>query len=229
MKVFPTLLLASMCAFAADQQPADPVTCTVTHDRTGVATVKVHNGGTATLTAFSFISTLHRDPSGGPTYGYSMGYYDSLTDPQMAQPLPSGQDLVLPYRPGGNGFFARVSIAAGLFADGTNFGESATVQKILARRNFMLVSLNKSIGELTQALNDKLSRDQITAQFQIALGQELGAGLDQDLNLCIQTVRGLVISQLRASRNPDGTPIPVDSTVQGIIETLKSRRALLTK
>jgi len=226
MKVIPTLLLAVVWAAAADQHPPDLVTCSLTHDQTGAATIKVHNGGSAVLTGFSFIYTVHRDPA-GPAYGASMGYFDALTDPDRAQQLAPGQDLVLPFRIGGNGMYAKVTIAAGLFADGTSFGETATVQKILNRRNFMLVSLNKSINELTQALKAKSGRDQIMVEFQVALGREMGAGLDQDLNGCIQTVRGLVIGMLRASRNPDGTPIPIDSTVQSIVETLQSRRALL--
>jgi hypothetical protein len=228
MKVIATILLAAFCAAAADQQPADPVTCTLTHDPTGVTTVKVHNGGTSALTGFNFISTLHRE-IGGPTYNATIGYYDALTDPQFAQPIPPGQDMILPFRIGGNGFLGKVTVAAGLFADGTSFGEPATVQKVLNRRNFMLVSLNKSINELTQASKDKLTRDQIMNQFQIALGMEMGAGLDPDLNGCIQTVRGLVIGMLRASRNPDGTPIPVETTLQSIMDTLKSRRELLKK
>jgi len=228
MKALATILLAAVCAAAADQQPADPVTCTVTHDSTGAATIKVHNGGTSPLTGFNFIYTLHREIA-GPAYGASMGYYDALTDPQSAQPIAPGQDTILPFRIGGNGMYGKVTIAAGLFADGTSFGEPATLQKVLNRRNFMLVSLNKSINELLQASKDKLTRDQITNQFQMALGQELGAGLDQDLNGCIQTVRVLVMGMLRVSRNPDGTPIPVETTLQTIIDTLKARRELLKK
>jgi hypothetical protein len=226
MRAIAAILLAAVCAAAAEQQPADLVTCTVTHDPSGAATIKVHNGGNSPLTGFNFIYTLHRE-IGGPAYGASMGYYDALTDPQLAQPIPPGQDAVLPFRIGGNGMYGKVTVAAGFFADGTSFGEPATVQKVLNRRNFMFVSLNKSINELTQASKDKLTRDQITNQFQIALGQEMGAGLDQDLNGCIQTVRGLVLGMLRVSRNPNGSPIPVETTLQTILDTLKSRRELL--
>ena len=225
MKAIPSILLCVVCAAAADQ-PAEPVTCTLTHDPTGAATIKVHNSASSALTGFNYIYTLHRDPD-GPAYGASMGYYDSLTDPQIAQPLPPGQDVVLPFRIGGNGMYAKVAVAASIFADGSSYGEKATVQKILDRRNYMLVSLNKSIGELTQDSKAKLMRDQIIAQFQMALNQEMGAGLDQDLNYCVQTVRSLVLGTLRSARAPDGSAPPTETLVQSILETLKSRRELL--
>ena len=214
MKTISSMMLLVVCAAAADQ-PVEPVTCIVTHDRTGAATVKVHNRSSATLTAFNFIYTLHRDPD-GPAYGASIGYYDSLTDPQLAHPVPPGEDAVLPFRIGGNGMYAKVAVAASLFADGTSYGEKATVQKILDRRNYMLVSLNKSISELTQDTKAMLPPDRIAYQFQVSLGQELGAGLDQELSSCIQTVRGLVIAGLRSS-----------ASVDSILATLKSRRDLL--
>jgi hypothetical protein len=225
MKAIPSILLWVVCAASADQ-PAEPVTCTLTHDPTGTATVKVHNGASSALTGFNFIYTLHREPN-GPAYNASMGYYDSLTDPQIAQPLAPGQEFVLPFRIGGNGWYGKVAVAASVFADGSSYGEKATVQKILDRRNYMLVSLNKSIGELTQDSKTKLMREQIIAQFQTALNQEMGAGMDQDLTSCIQTVRGLVLGMLRSARAPDGTAPPTETIVQSILETLKSRRELL--
>lgn len=227
MKAIASILLSVVCAAAVDQ-PAEPVTCTLTHDPTGAATVKVHNGASSALTGFNFIYTLHRDPN-GPAYGASMGYYDSLTDPQLAQPVPPGQDIILPFRIGGNGMYAKVAVAASVFADGSSYGEKATVQKILDRRNYMLVSLNKSISELTQDSKAKLMREQIIAQFQMALNQEMGAGLDQDLNSCIQTVRGLVLGTLRSARAPDGTAQPTETVLQSVLEMLKSRRELLNK
>ena len=227
MRAIPSMLLFVICAAAADQ-PAEPVTAIVTHDPSGAATVKVHNGASSALTGFNYIYTLHRDPNGA-TYNATMGYYDSLTDPQIAQTVPPGGDIVLPYRIGGNGMYAKFTVAASLFADGTSFGEKATVQKILDRRNYMLVSLNKSIGELTEASKDNLTREQIIAQFQMALNQEMGAGMDQDLNYCIQTVRGLVLATLRSARAADGTPTPTATLVQLLLETLKARRELLKK
>jgi hypothetical protein len=227
MRAIPFLLLFVICAAAADQ-PAEPVTSIITHDPTGAATVKVHNGAKSALTGFNYIYTFHREPN-GPAYGASMGYYDSLTDPQIAHPVAPGEDVILPYRIGGNGMYAKVAVAASVFADGSSYGEKATVQKILDRRNYMLVSLNKSIGELTEASKDKLTREQIAAQFQMALSQEMSAGMDQELTSCIQTVRSLVLGTLRSARGPDGTAAPTEALLQSLIETLKARRELLNK
>ncbi len=229
MRAIPSVLFLTFCTVASTQ-PSEPVTSTTTYDRSAIATVTVHNGGSSALVAFNFIYTLHRDPEGkGATYGASTGYYDSLTDPGFARPIPPGQDMVLPFRFGGGGMYAKVTVAASLFADGSSYGEKGTIQKILDRRNYMLVSLNKSIGELTQAAKDGATREQVTVQFQMALNQEMSAGLDQDLNQCIQTVRGYVLAQLRNARAADGSIAPTDTILQSIIDNLKARRDLLKK
>ncbi|HXS93573.1 MAG TPA: hypothetical protein VN736_03145 [Candidatus Limnocylindrales bacterium] len=218
---------AALCGFA-QPAPQDLVSTTVTNDRTGQATVTVHNHGKSDLVAFLYIYTLHRDPNGGTNYA-STGYYDALTDPQYAKAIPAGQDFTLPFRVGGNGFYAKVAVGAGIFADGTTFGERVTLQHIFDRRNFMLVSLKKSIAELQQVGEDKLTREQIIVQFTKELNEEASLGLDPELTSCIQQVRGQILGVLRTTgRMPDGTPVPVQQTIDSLLLDLKHRRDILT-
>lgn len=209
----------------AQNRPDEPVVATVTNDRTGSASLTVRNNGKSDLTGFLYIYTLYRDPS-GPANFTATGYYDSATD-AFAKPIPAGQEVTLPYRIGGSGFFAKVAIGAGIFADGTSFGERVTVQHILDRRNFMLVTLKKSIAELQQASQDKLTRDQIIGNFVRELNEEAGLGLDPELTNCIQQVRGQVIAILRGSRQPDGSATPVQQTIDSLLAELKHRRDVL--
>lgn len=217
----------AICA-AAQNRPDEPVTANVTNDNTGAAQLTIHNRGKSDLTGFLYLYTLYRDPK-GPANFASTGYYDSATDPQFAKPIPAGGEFTLPYRLGGNGYFAKVAVGAGIFADGTTFGEKATVQHILDRRNFMLVSLKKSIAELQQASQDKLTRDQIAALFSQELNQEAGLGLDPEMTSCIQQVRGQVIATLRTSRLPDGNSIPVQQLIDNLVRDFSQRRDILLK
>jgi hypothetical protein len=206
---------------------AYPVTTAVTLDSNGVGQVRVKNNGSSPLTGFMFIYTLHRTLD-GPAYGASNGFYDSTTD-SYAEVVPPGKEVLLPFRIGGNGFTPKVSAGAGIFADGTSFGEKVTVQRIIDRRNYMLVSFNKSISDLTQDNKQGFTREQMIMQFQLALNQETAAGLNPDLVECIQNVRGMVIETLRSARQPDGSATPVQSLVDSLLETLKSRRDILKK
>ena len=61
------LALLATCGFAQNQS-GEPVTTTVTQDRTQSATVTVHNHAKSDLVAFLYIYTLQRDPNGGTNY-----------------------------------------------------------------------------------------------------------------------------------------------------------------
>jgi hypothetical protein len=233
MKAF--LLLAALAAGALpahgqDSSAAPPgqfASITVLHDLTGAATVRVRNSGKAPITGISFVYTFHRSPTDTNTYGASTGYYDSLTDPQTAQAIEPGAEITLPFRFGGNGMYAKVSLAAALFADGTAQGEKGMVQKVLQRRGYMQMTLTKSINELAQASKDGQSREQIAMQFQMAMNDEMGAGLDPELVSCIQNVRSNVIATLRGARQPDGSAVPTATLVQSLLESLRARRDAL--
>ena len=221
-------LAAFVLAAAAQIRPDEPVTVTVTNDNTGSALLTVRNLGKSDLTGFLYLYTLYRDPA-GPANFAATGYYDSLTDPQFARPIPAGQEVTLPYRIGGNGYFAKVAVGAGVFADGSTFGERVTVQHILDRRNFTLVSLKKSISELQQASADKLTREQIVNNFTRELNEEASLGLDPEMTNSIQMVRGQVIAMMRNSRMADGNPIPVQQTIDQLLQDFGKRRDLLVK
>jgi hypothetical protein len=219
------LLVCAFCA-AAQNRPDEPVTATVTNDTAGSAQLTVRNVGKSELTAFLYLYTLYRDPNGGANFA-DTGYYDSATDPEFARPIPPGGELTLPYRIGGNGFFAKVAVGAGIFADGATFGDKATVQHILDRRNFMLVSLRKSLAELQQASADKLPREQILANFSRELNREASLGLDPEMTNCIQQVRGQVIATLRTARTPDGDAIPVQRLIDSLVGDFTRRKDIL--
>lgn len=191
----------------------------------GGATITVHNNHTSPLVAFVFVYTLR---TADAIYSASTGYYDSAVEPLSQKPIPPGEDVKVPYYAGNRGMVPVINIEAALFADGLTFGHKNMVQNIFERRNFTLVTLNKSIAELKQAAKQGTTRDQLIAQMQQSMGMERTAASNNDLATSILTVRNQVFMDLMNARNPaTGALIPLDQFIPVEIENLTRRKEAL--
>jgi hypothetical protein len=229
MKLIPLfcVLSAATCVLGQTQAPVEASASA--NPAGGGATITVRNHYASPLLAFVFIYTL-RDAD-ATVYSASTGSYDSAIDPLQNHPVPPGEEVKLPYYAGNRGMVPVVNIEAALFADGTTFGHKNMVQTIFERRNYALVTLNKSIAELKQAGKQPLSREQLAGQMQSAMNQERMAAGNNDLAACILTIRNQVFLDLMNARDPaSGAPLPLDKFLPAEIETLTHRReALLAK
>jgi hypothetical protein len=160
-------------------------------------------------------------------YSASTGYYDATADPIQNHEVPPGGEVRLPYYAGNRGMMPVVNIEAALFADGSTFGNKNMVQTIFERRNYTLVTLNKSIAELKQAAKDNLTREQLIQQMQAEINQDRIAAGNNDLATCILTVRNQVFLDLMNARNSDGTMMALDKFLPMEIEALTKRRDAL--
>jgi hypothetical protein len=230
MRAFLTAAVAMAAAwlpvFAQPGPPANTVlTATAVADPAG-GSILVRNTAAAAVTAFVYIYTMHGP--GASVLFADTGYYDSAIDPQSQPPIKPGQEVRIPYRIPFAGARPVVGAEAGLFADGGSFGEPEVVRSILDRRNYTLVSLNKSIADLKEAAQNGLSRQETINLFMNSLMSEASGAGDSDLAICIRTVRGQVLAALSADRRrPDGTPIPVPESIQSQIDALAQRRDAL--
>lgn len=214
---------------AAHAQPGPPantvVAASAVADASG-GSILARNTAAVAVTAFVYIYTM-RSPDASVLYA-ATGYYDSAIDPQAQPPIQPGQEVRLPYRIPLPGATPMVGAEAGLFADGSSFGEPNVAKSILDRRSYTLVSLNKSIADLKEAARDGLSRQDAADLFRNSLMSEASNAGDSELANCIQLVRGQVIAALSAAwRRPDGTAIPVAELIQGQIDALNRRRETL--
>ena len=218
-----------LCAFAViawAQSPGPPIEASAVNNPTGSgSTITVRNHSASPIVAFSFVFTLRSPDS--TVYNASNGYYDSAVDPRQQRPIPPNGSVNVPYYGGQRGLTPVINIEAALFADGTTFGQRNMVQTLMERRNFALVTINKSIGELKQAARDNLTREQLIARMQQAMAEERGAIANNDMAMCILTVRNQVLVDLLNARNPDGTPMPIDKAIAAEIETLTKRKEAL--
>jgi hypothetical protein len=210
-------------------QPGPPaqtvVATTAVRDAAGGSILVRNNAGLA-VAAFIYIYTM-RKPDATVVYA-ATGYYDSAIDPQAQPPIKPGQEVHVPYRIPFDGAAPQVGAEAGLFADGSSFGEPHIVQAILDRRSYTLAALNKSIADLKQAAKDRLSRQDVITLFQTALSSEAFNSGDSELANCIQAVRSQVVASLvSAWRRADGTPIPMPELIQSQVDALTQRRDTL--
>lgn len=201
-----------------------PITATAVRDSSG-GTLVIRNPTQQTVIALAFIYTM-RSADASVLYAAN-GYYDSLIDPLTQQAIKPGQEVRIPYRIPYSDANPVVGVDAVLFADGTTFGERNVVQTLYDRRNYTLVSLNKSIADLKDALKNGTPRQQLISDFQRSMVIETSNAADQDLASCIQLVRSQVISALVSARRPDGAPIPTQELIQSEIDLLNARREAL--
>ena len=159
-RIVPITALAMVAAWLpAHAQPGPPantaIAASAVADASG-GSILARNTAAVAVTAFVYIYTM-RNADAGVLYA-ATGYYDSATDPQTQPPIKPGQEVRVPHRIPFSGATPMVGAEAGLFADGGSFGEPNVVRSIFERRNYTLVSLNKSIADLKEAAKDGLSR-----------------------------------------------------------------------
>ncbi len=215
--------LAAGLAYAQTQPPIEA--SAALNPVGGGATITVRNNHSAPLVAFVFIYTLRTTDA---IYSASTGSYDSAIEPVSQKPIAPGDEVKIPYYGGSRGMAPVVNIEAALFADGVTFGHKDMVQTILDRRNFALVTLNKSIAELKQAAKQNMSRDDLVRQMQIEMNQGRAAAGNNDLATCILTIRSQVFTDLLNARDPStGALRPLAEFIPAEIETLGRRRDAL--
>jgi hypothetical protein len=223
-------LVALFCTLGgiAAAQTQQPVEATASVNPAGGATIRVKNHYTAPLVAFVFIYTLRDAQS--TVYSATTGYYDSAIDPVQQHAIPPGEEVKLPYYAGNRGMVPVINVAGVLFADGFTQGHKDMVQTISERRNYALVTLNRSIADLKQAVKENATRDQLIGRMQGAMNQDrMGSG-NNDMANIILTIRNQVFMDMVNARNPDGTPMPIEKFLPVEIENLTHRReALLPK
>jgi hypothetical protein len=211
--------------YAQPRPVSTPVTATAVRDAAG-GSIVIRNVSEFTVTAIVYVYTM-RNPDAGVVYAAN-GYYDSAIDPQTQPAIKPGQEVRIPYRIPFSNAIPVIGIDSVLFADGSSYGERTPVQIILDRRNYTLVSLNKSIADLKQAAKDGLSRQELINKFQMSIAMDASNAGDAELANCIQLVRSQVVANLiRNGRLSDGTPIPIAESIQSEIDALNARRETL--
>lgn len=155
----PVLVLVAVLgcfSLLSAQQPAPALA--VTTDRDGKWwTAKIKNNTGSTLTAFALWVTFGTS-SGGRAHTV---YVDSALETRSIRIPPQSQAAV---------FHSEVELAAaqlqaGIFADGSTFGDVSSVRLLLQRRRNMLLSIETILQRFADATTNETSREQLAAQF----------------------------------------------------------------
>jgi hypothetical protein len=222
--------LAFGAVAAAYGQSAAPITIALDQSDSARPGFKVKNTAAVTVTAFVASFDLPAPP--GPKRVKLVGrkLYDAATEPLAAKPIAPNQEVSSPLYFGKMGPRPEVKLEAVLFADGTSWGDPAWIRRILLRRKYMEKSLKTSIAELADAAIRGAARDEVIGGFQSSLDSEQAAAAGPDEQVCIRSVRGVVLRNLRqVTQKPDGTQIPTKEVLLRQIDSLRIRLTALQK
>ena len=137
----------------------------------GMDEVKIRNGSTTSIVAFVVIvKVLPRN--GNSINAPFVAYSDTLIEPTV-KPLEANEERIVVRRGVPRGrkdpvvarLFGEPITAAGIFADGTTFGDSALVNRLLLRRSNMLLAIETTLDVLVDAGNRNIARDQLIKHF----------------------------------------------------------------
>jgi hypothetical protein len=167
----------------------------------------VHNNSAAPLTAFVY-STDHK-----------LRFYDSLMS-QYDRPVLPNESVTIPGA-------AKITIAAGLFADGSSFGDPAVVTQILHRRQYMIATINRATADMKREMAAGMKKNEITTEFRVTMNRELQDAADDDERDMIQSVRGGVIRAVSETLRDGVMPALPYQAMNHQIAILEQRRSVL--
>ena len=133
----------------------------------------VHNNAAVPLTAFAYSTDT------------TLRFYDSLMN-QYDRPVLPNQSVTIPGT-------TRITVAAGLFSDGSSFGDPALVARILHRREYMVATINRATADMKREMAAGMKKNDIVGEFRVTMNRELQDAEDEDQRDMIQSVRGGVI------------------------------------
>jgi len=223
MRAASCLALVLLGTSFSHAQDGAPITITASPTVGSQQPWVVGNVSALTATAVVLACTL---PAGGRANATQrlVQIYDAATEPLAAKPiLPSRQAAVPLTSP----CAATPAPQAAVFADGTSWGDPAWVSRILQRRQSMGKYLHAAVDDLTAALAQGATRDQVITTLQSAASIEAASATRPGERAILDSVRGLAIRNLQRAVTRSGIPIPVSEQVKVQLEDLRSRLTAL--
>jgi hypothetical protein len=222
MTVFMAVLLAASLTLARGQS-RDPVTAEAV-PKANVIALAVHNGAALPLTAFAYRS----EPvvtAGATVLNPGWSFYDALTNQVQAQISPHQSTTAVDYPRSGNaGIRTKVPIAAGVFADGSSFGDPAMVSRILQRRKYMLAAIDAVIADLNREMQEGKKKDEVTSELASHLGLALNTAVDEDQRECLLSTYQPAIQAVTATLRDAPMPVLPYQAMRAQISSLTARR-----
>lgn len=217
-------LLAMTAFYAAWTQSGPPVTAEARLEPNGHTVLTVSNHGDSGLTAYAY----RRGTAPGEEWTIWDVYVDFNNRYGRPAPIPSGSSSTKQYAdkmtPGES---VPVPIAAGVFANGSSFGNPAALTCILERRKALVAAIDAIIRDMKREMDEGMKKGQIQSDLRKSMSRELANTADADLFnyvqfLYQQTIRG-VDQTLRDSPMPS---LPY-TILRRQISTLSERRAAI--
>jgi hypothetical protein len=167
----------------------------------------VHNNASVPLTAFVYSA------------GDKLHFYDSLMS-QYDLPVLPHQSVTLRGT-------TSITIAAGLFGDGSSFGDPTLVTRILHRRQYMIAVINRATADMKRKMAAEMKKNDILGEYRVTMNRELQEAADDDERDMIQSVRGSVIRAVSETLRDGVMPVLPYQAMTHQIAILEQRRSVL--
>jgi len=167
----------------------------------------VHNNAAVPLTAFVYSADD------------KLRFYDSLMS-QYDRPVLPNQSVTVP----GNSI---ISVAAGLFGDGSSFGDPALVARISHRREYMIATINRATADMRREMAAGMKKNDVLGEFRATMNRETQDAADDDERDMIHSVRDGVIRAVSETLRDGAMPVLPYQAMNHQIAILEQRRSVL--
>jgi hypothetical protein len=196
----------------------------ITPGPNGRATLTIQNRAATTLVALLYTVDFSTVSSDGRTHQIrEWGYRDAATE-RGTEPTPPNQSFVRPTANDG-----QLTLLAAIWADGSTFGDSSWVNRLLQRRLLLQTHLDNAISILQRALSVNTDTKSLIAELQTSLDNlnKLNLQHSEDLALARSCYSGSIQRFAKPPRHFDGTPATDREVLQIDTSELEKRRERL--
>jgi hypothetical protein len=146
-------------------------------------------------------------------------FYDSLTS-QYDRPVLPNQSVTIPGA-------AKITVTAGLFSDGSSFGDAELVTRIRHRRQYMISTIDRATADIRREMAAGMKKNDILGEFRVTMNRELQNAADDDEREMIQSVRGGVIRAVSETLRDGVMPALPYQALSRQTAILEQRRSVL--
>lgn len=163
----------------------------------------------------------------GPSRLQTVRYVDVATNPREQTLLPGAMRRFrfAGPEPGPKVVRTEVSLKAAIFADGTSFGESAWVDKLLEMRKRMCLRANWALSLLeSEKYRGRVTRDEIIDRIKQAASEAMPTAESVEDRMAIDAFEKEITANLALVQRSDGQSVSVQESLQMVVNHITNRR-----
>jgi hypothetical protein len=211
------ILALAVALTLAGQTTSDPVSAAVASRSDGSAQISLQNQSGKTVTAFAYSASF----TGGPQVVEGEFFRDSAIL-EAERPIVAGATVTRLAKGPAGAVATSVHLRAVLFSDGSSFGDSTWVQRLLLRRQYAAKGLDSALRDVASVA--QLSTADAVAYLKSSKASLIARATSPDEALCISPYYNILLGQAQSPNTSQ--PIPA-ATIQSMTKSLQYMRSKL--